>query len=222
MSSTAAQVQVCKAICDRVGFHVVAEFADEAISGGTSDRPGYQALTASARARSFDVIVAEDTSRLWRNMGLMWLALKELQAKSLRELARQRGRVLGTGLRSPWSASDFKRPFADSNPAPATPISVKSNDTQKGRLLAAFFVIEAALYARSGGLLTAIRAKARQSVRDCIGCGNGSCFNDFDSTGQASTDEVENAGFCVLRIVGGDSQRRFEFFCRRFSQWPLR
>ena len=51
----------------------------------------------------------------------------------------------------------------------------------------------------------ALRAEARQSVREYIGCGNAYRFNDFDVAGQASTDEVSNAGFSLLSIVGGDS-----------------
>lgn len=58
-------------ICDRVavsqGLDVVARFGDEGISGGTSERPGYQALLVGARAGQFHVIVSEDLSRVWRN-----------------------------------------------------------------------------------------------------------------------------------------------------------
>lgn len=46
---------------------VVAEFSDEGISGGTASRPGYQSLLAAARRGEFEVIIAEDISRLWRN-----------------------------------------------------------------------------------------------------------------------------------------------------------
>lgn len=77
--STAAQLQVCKDICEREGFRAVATYSDEAISGGTSRRPEYLRMMEAARAKSFDVIVSEDTSRLWRNMGHMWPALKELE-----------------------------------------------------------------------------------------------------------------------------------------------
>jgi site-specific DNA recombinase len=41
--------------------------ADRGLSGGTADRPGYQALLSAARRKEFRVIVAEDISRLWRN-----------------------------------------------------------------------------------------------------------------------------------------------------------
>ena len=57
--------------CDRVavaaGFDVVARFEDKGISGGTADRPGYQALLSATRRREFTVIVVEDISRLWRS-----------------------------------------------------------------------------------------------------------------------------------------------------------
>jgi site-specific DNA recombinase len=57
--------------CDRVartaGFDVVGRFEDKGMSGGTADRPGYQALLSATRRREFSVIVVEDISRLWRN-----------------------------------------------------------------------------------------------------------------------------------------------------------
>lgn len=67
-SSTADQLRVCRTIAERHGFEVVVEYSDEAISGGTANRPGYQQLLAAARAGEIDIIVAEDTSRLWRNL----------------------------------------------------------------------------------------------------------------------------------------------------------
>ncbi len=78
-SSTAAQLTVCRAICKREGFKVTAEFSDEAISGGTTRRPGYQAMLAAARAKELDVIVAEDSSRLWRGMAEQAPRIAELE-----------------------------------------------------------------------------------------------------------------------------------------------
>ena len=46
--------------------------------GGTAQRPGYQRMLSAARAHEFDVIVAEDTSRLWRNMAEQSPRLAEL------------------------------------------------------------------------------------------------------------------------------------------------
>jgi site-specific DNA recombinase len=73
------QFRVCERIAERESFDIVARFSDAALSGGTSSRPGYQALLRAARRREFDVIVAEDSSRLWRELAEQWRALKELQ-----------------------------------------------------------------------------------------------------------------------------------------------
>src|SRR5882762_7275095 len=73
------QFRVCERIAEREGFQVVARFSDPAISGGTAQRPGYRGLLAAARRREFSVIVAEDSSRLWRELSEQWRALKELQ-----------------------------------------------------------------------------------------------------------------------------------------------
>jgi hypothetical protein len=62
------QFRVCERIAEREGFNVVARLSDAAISGGTS-----------ARRREFDVIVADDSSRLWRKLSEQWRALKEPQ-----------------------------------------------------------------------------------------------------------------------------------------------
>jgi len=61
------QIRVCRDLCRRDGFEVVGIYKDQAISGGTHQRPGYQALLAAARAGQFQVIVSEDLKRLWRS-----------------------------------------------------------------------------------------------------------------------------------------------------------
>jgi site-specific DNA recombinase len=61
------QFRECERVARSAGFEVVARFEDKGMSGGTADRPGYQALLCAARHREFSVIVAEDISRLWRN-----------------------------------------------------------------------------------------------------------------------------------------------------------
>jgi DNA invertase Pin-like site-specific DNA recombinase len=72
------QFRVCERIAERHGFMVIERFSDAAISGGTAHRPGYQKLLAAARHREFDMIVAEDTSRLWRNLAEQAPRLAEL------------------------------------------------------------------------------------------------------------------------------------------------
>ena len=72
------QVRVCERLADRHGFHVVATYRDAALSGGTTRRPGYQAMLAAARRGEFRAIVAEDTSRLWRLLAEQAPRLAEL------------------------------------------------------------------------------------------------------------------------------------------------
>jgi site-specific DNA recombinase len=76
--SIADQHRVCERLAERNGFRVVVRFSDAAISGGTTQRPGYQSLLKAARLGEFDVIVAEDTSRLWRNLAEQSPRLAEL------------------------------------------------------------------------------------------------------------------------------------------------
>jgi DNA invertase Pin-like site-specific DNA recombinase len=66
-TSCADQFRECERAAASHGLPVVGRYHDEGISGGTSARPGYQALLTAARANEFKVIVAEDISRLWRN-----------------------------------------------------------------------------------------------------------------------------------------------------------
>ena len=61
------QFAVCEAVAKREGFTVVARFSDKAISAGTAERAGYQAMLTAARDHKFDFIISEDISRLWRN-----------------------------------------------------------------------------------------------------------------------------------------------------------
>jgi site-specific DNA recombinase len=62
------QFRVCERVAERHGFQVIGRFEDAALSGGTTRREGYQRMLEAARRGEFDVIVAEDVSRLWRAM----------------------------------------------------------------------------------------------------------------------------------------------------------
>ena len=77
-ASIADQHRVCERLAKQHGFRVITKFSDAAISGGTTARPDYQRMLDAARRREFDVIVAEDTSRLWRNLSEQAPRLAEL------------------------------------------------------------------------------------------------------------------------------------------------
>jgi site-specific DNA recombinase len=72
------QFRLCERLAERHGFTVITQFSDAAISGGTTNRPGYQEMLTGARRHDFDVIVAEDSSRLWRNLAEQSPRLAEL------------------------------------------------------------------------------------------------------------------------------------------------
>jgi site-specific DNA recombinase len=78
------QFMVCGAIAKREGFaHLERHrFSDPETSGGTPRRVGYAAMLAAAASGEFDVLVAEDISRLWRNM--------EMQTRDINELLELR------------------------------------------------------------------------------------------------------------------------------------
>lgn len=77
-SSIDDQFRVCERLAARHGFEIVGRYSDAALSGGTTQRPGYQSLLTAARSRDFDIIVAEDTSRLWRMLAEQAPRLAEL------------------------------------------------------------------------------------------------------------------------------------------------
>lgn len=60
------QLSACERVAQQQGLTVVSRFSDASVSGGKTDRPGYQAMLTAARSGEFEVIVAEDISRLWR------------------------------------------------------------------------------------------------------------------------------------------------------------
>jgi DNA invertase Pin-like site-specific DNA recombinase len=74
------QFMVCASIASREGF-IHSErhrFSDPETSGGTPRRAGYLAMLAAVARGEFDVLIAEDISRLWRNM--------EMQTRDINEL----------------------------------------------------------------------------------------------------------------------------------------
>ena len=73
------QFRECERVATQEHFEIVARFEDREMSGGTHQRPGYQALLTAARKHEFDVIIAEDDSRLWRNQAESAPRMAELE-----------------------------------------------------------------------------------------------------------------------------------------------
>ena len=62
------QLRVCATRVDREGWTVTAKYTDHAISGATTQRPGYQALLAAVKAGKIDIVVAESLDRFSRDL----------------------------------------------------------------------------------------------------------------------------------------------------------
>jgi site-specific DNA recombinase len=62
------QVRVCRRYAELQGFTVIVEYADDAISGASTLRPGYQKLLEGARKAAFDIVLAEGLDRLSRDL----------------------------------------------------------------------------------------------------------------------------------------------------------
>lgn len=66
-ASVEDQIRLCRRLCDAQGWPVTEVFSDEAISGKTDRRPGFERLRQAAMDGHFDVVVAESLDRLSRD-----------------------------------------------------------------------------------------------------------------------------------------------------------
>jgi DNA invertase Pin-like site-specific DNA recombinase len=64
--SATDQFRVCERHAERLQMEVVGRYGDEGISGGTTKRPGYQAMLAAARRKEFN---ASSSLRIWVGCG---------------------------------------------------------------------------------------------------------------------------------------------------------
>lgn len=82
-----------QAIAERHGWQVVAEFADEGISGtkGRDRRPGYDRLLKGVARREFDQVAAWSVDRLGRSLQDLAVFLGELHAKGVDLYLHQQG-----------------------------------------------------------------------------------------------------------------------------------
>jgi site-specific DNA recombinase len=77
LKSVEDQIAFCREVAIREGFAVAMTFEDHAVSA-TSERPGFDAMMRAAEARLFDVIVAEDMDRIFRDQADYHAARKRL------------------------------------------------------------------------------------------------------------------------------------------------
>jgi len=85
-TSIADQLRVCRARAEALGFTVVAEYSDAAVSGAVAvmDRPGAGAMHTAALAGQFDVLLVESLDRLSRDSVDSEAVLRRLEHRGIR------------------------------------------------------------------------------------------------------------------------------------------
>ncbi len=78
-TSIAGQVENCKVLAENEGLNVVATFSDEGVSGNDDSRPEYQEMLHQLKNKDFDGIVADETSRITRNLSQLSALFDDLE-----------------------------------------------------------------------------------------------------------------------------------------------
>ena len=104
------QVRICRARAEREAWTVVEVYADHALSGATTKRPGLQALVADARAGRLDVVLAEALDRISRDQEHTAEIWKTLEFAGTKLITLSEGLVseLHVGLRGTMNAMFLK------------------------------------------------------------------------------------------------------------------
>ncbi len=104
------QVRNAKRLIQDKGWHLVRSYADHAISGATTIRPGYQSLLTDARRGEFDIVVAEGLDRLSRDQELVAALFKQMQFHGIKLFTQAEGEIseLHVGLKGTMNALFLK------------------------------------------------------------------------------------------------------------------
>ncbi len=109
-ASIADQVRICRRRIDEAHWQFTEVYADRGISGASQLRPGYQKLIEDARARRFDVVVAESIDRLSRDQEHIAALFKLLNFCGIPLITIAEGEIseLHVGLKGTMSALYLK------------------------------------------------------------------------------------------------------------------
>lgn len=85
------QISNCKRFADRKGLKITRTYKDEALSGTSTNRPGYQQMLKDAQNGLFSVLLIDDLSRFGRDVYNNMGAIKQLQYIGVRIFAVSEG-----------------------------------------------------------------------------------------------------------------------------------
>lgn len=67
VESIVAQLRACREYCQRYGYTIIKEYADEAMTGTNDHRPQFQQMLRDAEAGMFEMVIAHKVDRIGRN-----------------------------------------------------------------------------------------------------------------------------------------------------------
>jgi len=105
------QVRVCRKLCHDNGWTVVEVFADEAMSGASHLRPGFQDLQQAAMNGRIDIVVAEALDRLSRDQEHIAALHKRMRFLDVKIVTKSEGEIneMHIGLGCTMSALFLKQ-----------------------------------------------------------------------------------------------------------------
>ena len=93
VASIPDQVRLCQRLCLEQGWTVVDVFVDEAMSGATHLRSGYQQMQQRAMAGGFDILVSEALDRLSRDQEHIAGLYKRLSYQGVLIVTKSEGEI---------------------------------------------------------------------------------------------------------------------------------
>ncbi len=82
-NSIEGQLEVCKAFCERKGYHLIGQYIDRAQSGRSDQRKAFQKMLADSKKGGFDAVVVYALDRFGRSMLQMLLNEKALEENNV-------------------------------------------------------------------------------------------------------------------------------------------
>ena len=109
-ASAEDQLRACKAFIFRQGWTCVEIYKDQALSGASALRPGYQQLLEAARNGAFEVVVAEALDRLSRDQADVANLYKHLSFLGIKLVTIAEGEIneMHVGLKGAMNAIFLK------------------------------------------------------------------------------------------------------------------
>ncbi|HHK73738.1 MAG TPA: recombinase family protein, partial [Rhizobiales bacterium] len=104
------QTRLCRKLAEQNGWQVSKVYSDAAMSGASHLRPGYQKILEDARARAFDVVIAEGLDRISRDQEHIAAFYKQMSFQGIPVVTVAEGEIseLHIGLKGTMSSLFLK------------------------------------------------------------------------------------------------------------------